>query len=91
MILEAIRATVQASGLREDISLRVMCMVDSVGSWSDPSRTELLIAPVPARRVQAATERALKATVSSWRRIADDTMPARVKTGANYVSGRYAC
>ncbi len=88
--LEAMRAVVEASRLYEDISLRVICMADSVGTWSDPMSTELLIAPIPAHRVQAETGWALKATVSSWRRIADDSMPPRVKTGANYVSGRYA-
>jgi branched-chain amino acid aminotransferase len=32
----------------------------------------------------------LKATVTSWRRISDDSMPPRVKTGANYHNSRLA-
>jgi branched-chain amino acid aminotransferase len=30
------------------------------------------------------------ATISSWRRISDDTMPPRIKTGANYHNSRLA-
>ncbi len=89
-ILDAMRAIVVAGGFREDVSLRVICMADEIGSWSETSATQLLIAPVPARRTRRTVDWTLRATVSSWRRIADDTMPARVKTGANYVSGRYA-
>lgn len=86
----AIREVVEAVGFREDISLRVTLLVDGVGSWTDSGPTSLFVAPIPSTRVDAGDESAVKAMVSSWRRIANDSMPPRVKTGANYISGRYA-
>ncbi|MEU0566009.1 aminotransferase class IV [Nonomuraea sp. NPDC005983] len=35
-------------------------------------------------------ERGVAASISSWRRISDDSMPPRIKTGANYHNSRLA-
>jgi branched-chain amino acid aminotransferase len=35
-------------------------------------------------------DRGATATISTWRRISDDTMPPRIKTGANYHNSRLA-
>lgn len=89
-VASAIREVVEAGGFREDISLRVTLIVDGIGSWTDSGPTSLFVAPIPSTRVGTGDESVMRATVSSWRRIANDSMPPRVKTGANYISGRYA-
>jgi branched-chain amino acid aminotransferase len=43
--------------------------------------------PVPRR---PAHDRGVAACISSWRRISDDAMPPRIKTGANYHNSRLA-
>lgn len=88
-ILDVVRAAIHANEYRQDISLRVCLMLDSAGSWSDDARPSLLVAPMAVERVESELV-GYKACISSWRRIRDDAMPARVKTGANYMSGRYA-
>ena len=51
--------------------------------------TGLHITAVPHRRSDA-HRRGVSAGISTWRRISDDTMPPRVKAGANYHNSRLA-
>jgi branched-chain amino acid aminotransferase len=50
----------------------------------------MLIAPILRPRNLIEQQKGLKATISSWQRIGDLSMPPRVKAGANYINGRYA-
>src|SRR5262249_61976587 len=47
------------------------------------------ITAVPLSR-SAGYQRGVSASVSSWRRIGNDMMPPRIKTGANYHNSRLA-
>lgn len=85
-----VRDVVSAGKFRNDVSLRLTLFSDGIGSWSSLDAPELFISPIekPRRDVDALT--GMSACISSWRRIDDNSMPPRVKTGANYVAGRYA-
>ena len=51
---------------------------------------EMFIAPILKPRNILTNSSGLKACTSTWRRIDDLNLPPRVKTGANYINGRYA-
>lgn len=81
---------VNACGLRSDIALRLTLFADGEGSWSSVEPPDLFISPILKPRRDADMLSGMSACISSWRRIDDTSMPPRVKTGANYVAGRYA-
>lgn len=54
---------------------------------TDDTGAHVTAVPVPRSPLYAA---GAAACVSSWRRIGDDTMPPRIKTGANYHNSRLA-
>ncbi|MEU9358820.1 branched-chain-amino-acid transaminase [Streptomyces sp. NPDC048301] len=64
-----------------------------LGSSFDPmghtSETGVHITSTPVPR-SAAHEKGVAASISSWRRIGEDSMPPRIKTGANYHNSRLA-
>jgi len=73
-----------------DVALRVIIYVDGKGSWSSLNKGELCISPIVKPRKEPHNLQGHTACISSWQRISDRSMPPRVKTGANYVSGRYS-
>ncbi|MGH3244277.1 MAG: branched-chain-amino-acid transaminase [Spirillospora sp.] len=81
-----------ANDFEQDCHICVVAYFD-LGSSFDPmhhtTETGVHITATPAPR-SAAHERGLAATISSWRRISDDSMPPRIKTGANYHNSRLA-
>ena len=85
-----VRDVVNAGKFRGDVALRLTLFSDGVGSWSSLDPPELFISPIEKPRRDADALTGLSACISSWRRIDDNSMPPRVKTGANYVAGRYA-
>jgi branched-chain amino acid aminotransferase len=80
----------KANQYRQDIALRVTAFVDGDDSWSSTSKPDLFIAPIARARKEAGKLTGQSATVSSWRRIDDLSFPPRIKSGANYINGRYA-
>ena len=73
-----------------DIAIRLTLFVDGSGSWSSLDVPDLFISPIVKLRRDIVAAGGASACVSTWQRIDDGSMPPRVKTGANYVSGRYA-
>ncbi len=59
---------------------------DSMGITDDVN-VHITAIPMPRSRL---FHQGAAVTVSSWRRISDDTMPPRIKTGANYHNSRLA-
>lgn len=57
------------------------------GHWGEGTRANLVITGF---RQPKALPTPMTLTVSSWRRPADDQLPARVKSGSNYVTARLA-
>jgi branched-chain amino acid aminotransferase len=80
---------IKANELREDIHIRLLVWVDGEGDMTTKGPIGWSIAALPAPSTKAVTE-GVHCGVSSWRRINDNAMPARVKATANYNNGRLA-
>ncbi|WP_187775240.1 branched-chain-amino-acid transaminase [Oryzomicrobium terrae] len=85
-----IKMVVRANDYRSDIAIRVAVFVDGEGSWTSSEPINLFVAPIEKCRSDILQLKALKACVSSWVRIGDNSLPPRVKLGANYINSRYA-
>jgi len=85
----AIMAVVRANELREDVHIRPMAWVDGDAEMLSTGPIGWMVAALP-RPFNPAVRDGVHIAVSSWRRIADSSMPARVKATANYVNGRLA-
>jgi len=80
---------IKANELREDIHIRLMAWVDGEGTMGATGPVGWMIAALsmpPSKQVAEGVH----CGVSSWRRIGDNAMPARVKATANYNNGRLA-
>jgi branched-chain amino acid aminotransferase len=80
---------IRANELRENIHIRVQLYLDGEGDVSACGPVGIAITAVP-RPVPEQVTNGIKAHVSSWVRISDLAMPARVKCNANYHNGRLA-
>lgn len=89
-IIRHIETTVVANRYQCDIALRVTVFVDGEGSWSSSTPVEMFIAPIARARKDVTKLIGQKACISNWVRIDDLSMPPRIKSGANYINGRYA-
>lgn len=78
----------RANEFAEDVHLVVVAYLASDTVWRTEG-TGMHVTAVPVPRSDAYTS-GVSACISSWRRIADDTMPPRVKVGANYHNSRLA-
>lgn len=82
----------RANDFRQDVHI---CLVAYFGTGPDfdplsyTTDTGVHITSTPVPR-SAAYDRGVSAAISSWRRISDDSMPPRIKTGANYHNSRLA-
>ena len=80
---------IKANEQREDIHIRVLAYIDGEGDMGSTGPVGWSISTLPAPRTKAVTE-GVNVAISSWRRINDNAMPARVKATANYNNGRLA-
>lgn len=75
--------------IREDCHIRQVVFVSYVGPGH--SRTEPIGTVVSTYyRGRSGPEEGIHCCVSSWRRISDNTVPPRIKCGANYQNSRMA-
>ncbi len=83
---------VSANEFRQDAHICVVAYFD-MGPGFDPlsytTDTGVHITSTPAPR-SAAYDLGVAAAISSWRRSSNDSMPPRIKTGANYNNSRLA-
>ena len=80
---------IKANEYDENLSVRQTLFVDGFGSWGSGGPVDMFIAPIPkARLSKEYSKRGLHACVTSWRRITDNTLPPRIKCGANYINSR---
>ena len=79
----------RASEFRETVHVRPTVYVDGTGGSGARGPVGIAITAVP-RPSTGFVEIGCSAQVSSWARIADAVMPARVKASANYNNARYA-
>lgn len=87
----ACSALILANECREDVHLCIVAYF-GMGPDFDPlahtEETGVHITAVPAPR--SAFGEGLAAKISTWRRISDESMPPRIKCGANYHNSRLA-
>jgi branched-chain amino acid aminotransferase len=82
--------SIVANDYHQDTIVRLTLFVDGEGGWSATEPVEMFIAPIQKKRTNTIAPTLLRACVSTWRRIDDNSTPPRVKAGANYINGRYA-
>lgn len=88
---KALTDSVRANNYAGDCAVRMTVFVDGEGSWSTESNpVEMFVAPISRNRTILPLTHGKSACVSSWERINDNSLPPRVKAGANYINGRYA-
>jgi branched-chain amino acid aminotransferase len=86
-LYQAVREVLIANEIHEDVHMHMVAYVGGTG-LDAVSPTGLYINPRRRPRVQ---DRAgLSCCVSSWARTADNAIPIRLKSGANYQNGRLA-
>lgn len=89
-IVSFMKATIKANNFEADTAVRMTIFGDGQGSWSTCEPVSMFIAPMAKSRTRLDKVPTLKACISSWERINDNSLPPRAKVGANYINGRYA-
>lgn len=84
------KASIQANDFQTDTAVRMTIFVDGQGTWNTCEPASMFIAPMAKSRTKLDKVPALKACITSWERINDNSLPPRAKVGANYINGRYA-
>jgi branched-chain amino acid aminotransferase len=80
---------IQANGFRETVHIRLLAYIDGDGEIGASGPVGMAIA-AHVRPPSQQGEAGIKLGVSSWRRMADSSMPPRLKSTANYVNSRIA-
>jgi branched-chain amino acid aminotransferase len=81
--------SIRANAPDDDCYIRLQVHIESRGSMASTGKVGWVCAAIPRER-SPKRDSGLAACVSSWTRIADNTMPARIKATANYHAGRIA-
>ena len=81
--------SIRANAPDDDCYIRLQVHIESRGSMASTGKVSWVCAAIPRER-SPKRDSGLAACVSSWTRIADNTMPARIKATANYHAGRIA-
>jgi len=81
--------SVRVNAPDDDCYIRLQVHIESLGNQSTTGTVGWVCAAIPRER-SPKRESGLSLGVSSWTRIADNTMPARIKATANYHAGRIA-
>lgn len=82
-ILEVLRK----NEVREDVHIRQTALIEADGGLDETGPVGLA---VDARPRESSARTGIAACISSWVRIADGSMPPRIKCSANYQNGRLA-
>jgi branched-chain amino acid aminotransferase len=88
-LTESLIRMIRANDLRETIHLRMIAYLDGDDELAATGPVGLVCGAVPRTRGRAVTH-GVHVCVSSYTRIADNTLPPRVKCTANYVNNRAA-
>lgn len=81
--------SIRANAPDDDCYIRLQVQIEDRGSMASTGAVGWVCAAIPRAR-SPKRESGVAACVSSWTRIADNTMPARIKATANYHAGRIA-
>lgn len=88
-LAEALVRLCRANALHTDVHIRMMAFVDGSGELeaTGPVGTAMTARP---RRARSNNIEGVSAQISSWMRMPDNVMPARIKCNANYHNSRLA-
>ena len=86
---EKIILTILKNKFKEDSIIRVIAYVDEAGSWTQNYNCEVIIVPRLYGRAYE-DKSSLTLSLSDWERINLNSMPPKIKAGANYINSRYA-
>lgn len=87
-LCEQLLVHMRANGHKTDCHIRFNALVMGEGAMDTAGPIQFACVS-EERAAKPIAEKAIKAQVSSWRRIDDTTMPPRVKSAANYNNGRF--
>jgi branched-chain amino acid aminotransferase len=79
----------RANQFQEDVHIRHMLYLGGFGALHEVEPVGMHITALPRGRSYD-QKKGIRCTISSWRRISDNSIPARVKAGSNYQNGRLA-
>lgn len=86
---DALKKTINANEVKEDISIRQTLFVDDFGSWNSEGPVQMFVVPTPKNMLSSEYNNdGLKVCISSWTRINDNAISPRIKCGANYINSR---
>ncbi len=86
---QAVLDVIRANAPDGDAYIRLQVQIETRGSMASTGEIGWVCAAMPRERSPKRTT-GVAAGVSSWTRINDNTMPARIKATANYHAGRIA-
>lgn len=89
VLRDAILDVVRINEPDDDAYIRVQAQIDGLGMMATTGPVGWIVAAMPRERSRKFAT-GLSACVSSWTRLADNTMPPRVKATANYHAARLA-
>jgi branched-chain amino acid aminotransferase len=91
-LTEFLLRLIRENGLRRDLHIRLSVYVgEDDGRLDSTGDVGVMMAAMPMGRYDPlSADEGLHVGVSAWRRIADETMPPRVKSVANYQNSRLA-
>ncbi|WP_213290623.1 branched-chain amino acid transaminase [Bradyrhizobium sp. sGM-13] len=88
-LTQALISLCHANQFRTTVHIRMMAFVDGLGEMSATGPVGTAITALP-RATTKQVSRGASAQISSWMRISDNVMPARIKCNANYHNSRLA-
>lgn len=89
MLAESVLGMIRANDLRQTVHLRLIAYLDGDEELATTGPVGVVCGAVPRERSKAVTD-GVHVAISSYTRIADNVLPARVKATANYVNNRAA-
>lgn len=88
-MFNALKQTITANEIKEDVSIRQTLFVDGFGSWSSDGLVQMFVVPTPHNMLSSEyNNEGLNVCISSWTRINDNSMSPKIKCGANYINSR---
>ncbi|MDH2347780.1 branched-chain-amino-acid transaminase [Bradyrhizobium sp. SSUT77] len=88
-LAEALIDLCRANAFRTTVHIRMMAFIDGSGEMGATGPVGTAITAVPREAAKPSIEGA-SAQISSWMRMPDNVMPARIKCNANYHNARLA-
>lgn len=88
-MFNALKQTIAANEVKEDVSVRQTLFVDGFGSWSSDGPVQMFVVATPHNMLSSEyNNEGLNVCISSWTRINDNSMSPKIKCGANYINSR---